>query len=103
MEHENIPSATLLKIKKETFLPIPVSMLLLYRKHGVSLDNLTYLITHFISKSNSNIKIILRDFNMNGFEQNKHLENILADYTWIVNQPSHLLGSLLGHVYIKMI
>ena len=67
-------------------------MLLLYRKHGVPLSSFTYLLTHFLSRSD-NIQIILGDFNINGFEQN--------DYTLIVKQPTYLLGSLLDHVYIK--
>ena len=75
-------------------------MLLLYRKHGVPLSSFTYLLTHFLLRSD-NIQIILGDFNINGFEQNEHLENILADYTLIVKQPTYLLGSLLDHVYIK--
>ena len=76
-------------------------MLLLYRKNGVPLSSFTYLLTHFLSRSDNNIQIILGDFNINGFEQNENLENILVDYTLIVKQPTHLLGSLLDHVYIK--
>ena len=68
-QHENIPSATLLRIKKETFSPYPINMLLLYRKHGVPLSSFTCFITHFLSRSDNDIQIILGDFNINGFKQ----------------------------------
>ena len=74
-------------------------MLFLYRKHGVHLSSFTYLLTHFLSRT----KIILDDFSINGFEQNGHLEDIPTDYTLTVKQPTHLLGSLHDHVYIKII
>ena len=101
IEHEDIPAATLLRINKETFSPYPVNILLLYHKHGVPIDSFTYLLTHFLSRSDNNIQIMLGDFNINGFERNEYLENILADYTLIVKEPTHLMGSLLDHVYLK--
>ena len=55
-------------------------MLLLYRKQGEPLGSFTY-------------------FNINALEQSEYLENILADYILIVKQPTHLLDSLLDHLY----
>ena len=51
--------------------------------------------------STENIHVILGDFNINEFPHDIHLTRILHDYKMSVNVPSHLLGSLLDHVYVK--
>ena len=99
--HNGLPSATLLTISTDTFLPYPVNALLLYRKHSAPVQNFTYLITHFLSRLDDNIHIILGDFNINAFLPNAQLDNVLSGYNLIVDEPTHLSGSPLDHVYIK--
>ena len=90
----------MLIINKANFLPYPVNMLLLYRKHSTQVRDFSYLITHFRSRFDDNIQIILGDFNVNSCEDNQ-LGDSLDNYTLIVKKPTHLSGSLLDHVYIK--
>ena len=52
-----------------------------------------------------NIHIILGDFNINAFEENKNkkLKEVLINYNQILEEPTHISGSLIDQVYIKKI
>ena len=100
VEHEDIPGAMMLSINKETFMPQPVNMLLLYRKNSTSLIDFSYLLSHFLSRCDDCIQVILGDFNVSAFD-NHQVKDFLGNYTLIINQPTHLSGSLLDHVYVK--
>ena len=45
--------------------------------------------------------IILGDFNIDALESNVNLNQFLTGYTLVVNEPTHISGSLLDHCYIK--
>ena len=49
-----------------------------------------------------NIHIILEDFNINAFEENKNekLKKVLISYDQILEEPTHISGSLIDLVYI---
>ena len=49
---------------------------------------------------NNHIDIILGDFNINGFEKNDRLSNILSYFNQVVEVSTHISGSLLDHVYV---
>ena len=46
------------------------------------------------------MRIILGDFNINAFQENGKLENVLSSYNQIVTASNHISVSLLDHVYI---
>ena len=52
-----------------------------------------------------NIQIILGDFNINAFEENKNkkLKELLINYNQILEEPTHISGSLIDQVFIKKI
>ena len=52
-----------------------------------------------------NIHIILGDFNINHFKENKNkkLQEFIINYNQILEGPIHISGSLIDHVYIKTI
>ena len=43
--------------------------------------------------------IVLGDFNINAFQENGRLKNVLSSYNQIVAASTHNSGSLLDHVY----
>ena len=102
IEDKSIPAVTLVKIKKNSFCPNAINILLLYRKNNLKLDDFVYMINHFLSQDN--IQIILGDFNYNAFKHDSNsvrLSEVLSDYNQVVDQPTHVSGSLIDHVYIK--
>ena len=76
----------------------------MYRKNSLKLDDFIYTINHFLSQIENNIQLILGDFNYNAFKEDssrEKLSEVLTDYNQIVDQPTHISGSLIDHVYIK--
>ena len=97
----HIPSATLVTVKKRHIL-IPLHILLLYRKNTSAVQELVYLIQHMNSHVDNGVHIILGDFNIDAFtNRNTELQEILNHYKLLVNEPTHLSGSLLDHIYIR--
>ena len=48
------------------------------------------------------IDIIVGDFNIDALDpENHYLSEVLSSYKMIVNEPTHLAGGLLDHVYLK--
>ena len=46
--------------------------------------------------------LILGDFNINVFaSSNNNLQNIMSQYQLLNQEPTHISGSLLDHVYIR--
>ena len=93
-----LPGASLISVKKETY---NLNILLLYRKQSMSQHDFFYTIQHVLSYSNDNIHIILGDFNYDYFKHKEAIHSCLSEYIMIVDQPTHLSGSLLDHVYIR--
>ena len=97
----HIPSATLVTVKKRHIL-IPLHIFLLYRKNTSAVQELVYLIQHMNSHVDNGVHIILGDFNIDAFtNRNTELQEILNHYKLLVNEPTHLSGSLLDHIYIR--
>ena len=94
-----IPSASLACIEKNgTFFNI----MLLYRKNGTKTQDLIYLIEHMVSQVSDKLHIILGDFNLDAFKsENDPVRELLSNYKLIVDEPTHLSGSLLDHVYVR--
>ena len=90
---------SLLKVEKPSFSLEPVSILLLYRKQSWSVPSFIDVLAQLLQET-SNIDIILDDFNINGLEVLDSLSNVLHNFE-LVTSSTHLLGSLLDHVYIR--
>ena len=50
--------------------------------------------------ASNTVDIILGHFNINAFQENGRLKEVLSSYNQIVAASSHISGSLLDHVYI---
>ena len=76
-------------------------MLLLYKKSTTTWQEFSYLVRHIGSITDGSLDIVLGDINADAFKENNHLKSLFESYTLIVNDPTHLSGSLLDHVYVK--
>lgn len=98
MEHHFGTGSVILKFTKQLFSSSLFSVLLLYRKRTVSLaqffSNLSNLVAH------EQFEIVLGDFNIDAFQTNQALNEVMLNYVQLVTQPTHLSGSLLDHVYV---
>ena len=96
-----VPSAMLITIKKDDILN-PINIMLLYRKQSLPMQEFMYIIRHLSDHVDNEVHIILGDFNIDAYNnRNIALQEILQQYKMIVNDPTHLSGSLLDHVYIR--
>ena len=73
--------------------------MLLYRSPNSSRTSffspLEYFLRHYC------IDIVLGDFNINTLNgANVNLQDIFLNYTLLVNEPTHISGSLIDHVYV---
>ena len=80
---------------KPSFHSKIIKLLLLYKKHALPLNSFCDWLQGFVT--NNSVDIILGDFNVNGFNQNIRLSQILSRF---VNTSTHVSGPLLDHVYI---
>ena len=49
----------------------------------------------------THIHIILRDFNLNALtNENYFVTEFLSEYVQVVDEPTHISGSLIDHVYV---
>ncbi|XP_066928370.1 uncharacterized protein [Clytia hemisphaerica] len=91
---------TLIKFKKETFSSRPISLLILYRPPNSSRNTFREELLQLTSYDD--VDIIVGDFNIDALDPtNQDLNEILSSFKMIVNEPTHLAGGLLDHVYIK--
>ena len=97
---DNLPGASLLTFQNANIARI-MKVLLVYRKNSLPTDLFIYLIQHFMSRTENDIDVILGDFNINAFKTPSSLSNLLCDYDQVVQEPTHISGTLIDHVYIK--
>ncbi|XP_066912801.1 uncharacterized protein [Clytia hemisphaerica] len=91
---------TLIKFKKETFSSQSISLLILYRPPNSSRNTFREELLQLTSYDD--VDIIVGDFNIDALDPtNQDLNEILSSFKMIVNEPTHLAGGLLDHVYIK--
>lgn len=72
---------------------------MLYRKQAWKLPSFFEALIELTYRENPHI--ILGDFNINAYQQNDHLSEVLGNYTLINDQPTHISGSLIDHMYIR--
>ena len=106
-EIEKFSGFFLCKVLKHSFIDIPFKILLLYRSHQESLQSFMNTLNGFLEQ-HTDIDIILGDFNIDLLNENSDvnmLRNLLSGRTYgyrqIIDEPTHIDGGLLDHVYIK--
>ena len=101
-----LPGASLLTFQNVNVVQI-MKILLVYKKNSLSTDLFIYLIQHFLSRTENDIDMILGDLliliniNINALKSPSSLSNLLWNYEQIVQEPTHISGTLIDHVYIK--
>ena len=99
LECQKAAGYTLIKFSKQTFSNEPINLLLLYKPPHYSRNAFCQDLSGLLF---DNIEIIVGDFNIDAQEPtNADLNGILSSYEMIVNEPTHLAGGLLDHVYLK--
>ena len=95
-----IPGATLYKFR-HSLIEFPLSVILLYRQQNLDNHNFLYKIQH-LQDASEITHIILGDFNKNYVsDESDFIKAYLEqDYQMIVQEPTHISGSLIDHVYI---
>ena len=95
-----IPGATLYNIKYY-MLDFPLNIILLYRQQNLQNDDFLYKIRH-LRGTVDKTHIILGDFNKNYFTEESDFirEYLEEEYEMIIQEPTHISGSLIDHVYI---
>jgi len=96
----NIPGASLFRVSKTSFYPSSLNLLLIYRKNSLSQADSLEMVRRLMDISDSKIDIIMGDFNKNALSIDNYFERYLSDYEQIVEQPTHISGSLIDHVYV---
>ena len=75
--------------------------MLLYHSPSSSLTACLNTLENLISDRHV-IVIVFGDFNIDTLNStNINLENVLSNYTLLVNEATHISGSLLDHVYVN--
>ena len=85
--------------KKHTSVNRVFTLILVYRKQHLGIQEVSQLM-QYLPSANS-IDTLAGDFNyvFSKVTENKLLD-IFTDHVLIVNKTTHLLGSLINHVYI---
>ena len=96
--HHEVNSTSLVTFLKSTFTSQTIKILIQYKKHTLPLTNFVNFGKGFIS-SNA-VSVILEDFNINAFQENDRLENVLSSYNQNVAASTHISGLLLDQIYI---
>ena len=74
--------------------------MLLYRSPNSPITSFYNILENILS--DSFIDIVLGDFNIDTLNSiNINLNNLLWNYTLLVNEPTYISGSLLNHVYVN--
>lgn len=97
--HIKIQGISLFTLKKQSFSSQSFTILLLYRKPTSNLNAFICLLSQLIETHD--VDIVLGDFNVDAAKQNMRLCRILQQYNQLVQEPTHLDGSILDHIYVK--
>ena len=91
---------TIFSFKKHTFADRVFTLMLIYRKQSMQMPGFFQMLQYLVATYS--IDIIAGGFN---YDLLKVLENklldIFTDHLQMVNKPTHISASLIGHIYIK--
>ena len=99
LEHDKHEGISLLKLRKHGVCDFTIAMI--YRQPSVVLNTTFYdHIAQLVSQEN--IDILLGDLNINALDsRNDVLGYVLSQYVLLVDEPTHISGGLIDHVYVK--
>ena len=90
----------LLSFKKHAFADKVFSLMLLYRKQFMAIQEYFKMLQYLLAINS--IDILAEDFNYDLLKVSENeVVDIFADHAQTVNKPTHISGSLTDHVYIK--
>ena len=100
-KHETFRGISVINITKTNFSHNTMWIMLLYHSPSSSLTACLNTLENLISDRHV-IVIVFGDFNIDTLNStNINLENVLSNYTLLVNEATHISGSLLDHVYVN--
>ena len=99
LKHGTFPGISTIDITKSSFSYDMIRIMLVYRSPNSSLTSFYNTLENFLRRYC--IDMVLGDFNINTLNgANINLQNIFSNYTLLVNEPTHISGSLIDHVYV---
>ena len=100
-KHETFSGISVIDISKSSFSHNTIWIMLLYRFPGSSITTFYNTLENLLSDHHT-IDLVLSDFNIDILNStNINLPNVLSDYTLLVNEATHISGSLLYHAYVN--
>ena len=98
LKHEAFPGISIIDIRKDSFSHDIIRVMLFYRSPNSPLNSFYNALENVLG----DIDIVLGDFNIDILNSiNINLNNVLSNYTLLVNEPTYISGSLLDHVYVN--
>ena len=96
LKHDTFLGILVIDITKRSFHNDAVRFMLVYRNLNSSpTSSLEYFLRRYC------IHIVLGDFKINTLNgANVNLQDIFSNYTLLVNEPTHISGSLIDHVHV---
>ena len=99
MKHDTFPGISIVDIAKSRFSYDIIRIMLIYRSPNSSLTPFSNSLESFFRRYC--IDIVIGDFNINILNgANINLQDIFSNYTLLVNEPTHISGSLIDHVHV---
>ena len=99
LKHDTFLGISIIDITKSSFSYDIIRIMLVYRSPNSSLTYFCNTLEKFLRRYF--IDIVLSGFNVNTFNgANINLQDIFSNYTLPVNEPTHISGSLMDHVYV---
>ena len=100
-KHETFPGISIIDITKNSFSHKTIQIMLLYRSPSSYLTRFFSRLENLLSDRHI-IDIVLGDFNIDILNStNINLQKFLSNYTLVVNEATHISGSLLDYVYVN--
>jgi len=96
LDHFAINGFSVLKVSTALSPLLEFTILLLYRKKDLPIEQFLEALEYF--SSSRNIDIVVGDFNL---KPNAILSQTMNNYEQVVLEATHLGGCILDHVYIK--
>ena len=91
---------SVIDFKKSLFSPDPIRLVIVYRKNNTCLSTFYNTLADIVQLDN--IHVILGDFNINAQDPAQdNLLQIFQNYQQIVQEPTHLGGATLDHIYLR--
>ena len=100
-KHEIFSNISVIDITKTSFSHNTIDIIMLYRSPSSSLTTFFNTLENLLSGRHIT-DIVLSEFNIDILNStNINLQNVLSNYTLLVNEATDISGSSLGHVYVN--